>query len=354
MRHCKFCDSETHGSNNCDKYISDESRKEIADKNKFCRFCFVISLNEHLKEENECKSNESCMKWNSTEHHAIFCPERFKALHLFIPKIDENLLPRFLDIFDFDEKRLFALSSPTNDLLPLKQIIIMDSFSSKKITKVSTSETTVLNHLMDFIGYDIEKDKLILNAMNSKILICFPRMIFIRDSKLSSEMLLQILSPCTKGFNFHGSNCNPNISFSEIIQKAPNLEYVSIINFERNIQIGNEWINELLKYSKRKNFQFLRIKLDTIEEFDIEKLKKFVKTKCSKDVTISINYNQKLINGEDDGKEEWKKLDQFSQKLLKHFDDFYAVCSKDHHPCLNIGFEGTAGNRPFSLKNAFK
>uniref|UniRef100_A0A914QNJ9 Uncharacterized protein n=1 Tax=Panagrolaimus davidi TaxID=227884 RepID=A0A914QNJ9_9BILA len=322
---CNFCDSETHGSKNCDEYISDESRKEIADKNKFCRFCFVESKNEHLKEESECKSNESCMKWNSTEHHKIFCPERFKALQLFMPKIDENLLPRFLDILDFDEEHLLALSSPTKHLLPLKQIKIMDSFSNKKITKFSTSETTVLNQSMILNGYDNETDKLIFNAINSKILICFPRIIDICFSKLSSQMLLQLLSTCTKKFSFYDSNCNPNISFSEIFQKAPNLEFVSIKVLERNIQIGNEWINELLKYSKSKNFQFLRIKLDTIEEFNIEKLKKFVTTKCSKDVVISINYNQQLVIGKDDAKEEWEKLDQVRQKLLKYFDDYYAV-----------------------------
>uniref|UniRef100_A0A914RCE5 Uncharacterized protein n=1 Tax=Panagrolaimus davidi TaxID=227884 RepID=A0A914RCE5_9BILA len=356
MIKCNFCDSETHESKNCDKYISDESRKEIADKNKFCCFCFVESKFEHLKKEKGCKSNENCIERNSIEHHTIFCPERIKAFKLFVPPINENLLPRFLDIFDFDEKYFLALSSPTKDLLPLKQIKIMDSFSIKKITKFSTFETTVLNNSMTLNEYDIEKDKLISFAINSKILICFPRIISIGNSKLSSQMILQLLSPCTKKFSFLDSSCNPNISFSEIIQKSPNLKFILVYDFERNIQIGNEWINDLLKYSKCKNFQFLGIKLDEVEEFDIEKLKEFVKTKCSKNVTISINYNQELINGEDDGKEEWKKLDQVSQKLLKHFDDFYDIYSdeKDDLPSLRTGFDGVDGYHDFSLENAFK
>uniref|UniRef100_A0A914PVZ0 Uncharacterized protein n=1 Tax=Panagrolaimus davidi TaxID=227884 RepID=A0A914PVZ0_9BILA len=351
MIKCNFCDSETHGTKNCDKYISDESKKEIAEKNKFCRFCFVESKNEHLKGENECKSNENCVEWNSTQHHTIFCPERFKAFKLFIPQIDKNLLPRFLDIFDFDEKHLLKLALPTKDLHPLKQIKIMDLFSTKKITKFSTSKTTVLNDVMNLYGYDIEKDKLIFNAINSKILICFPRIINIHGSKLSSQMILQILSPCTKKFTSYDSTCNPSISFSEIIQKSPNLEFFSIKDFKRNIQIGNEWINDLLKYSKSKNFQYLRIKLDTIEEIDIEKLKEFVKTKCSKDVTISINYNQELVMDKDDAKEEWEKLTQVRQKLLKHFDDYSA--NKDHLSSLTIGFSGMNAY-PFPLKNAFK
>uniref|UniRef100_A0A914P9H4 Uncharacterized protein n=1 Tax=Panagrolaimus davidi TaxID=227884 RepID=A0A914P9H4_9BILA len=79
MENCQFCDEWNHKSKECKKYPTDRTRKVIADKKKFCRFCFIKSDKLHLPNTKECPTNEKCIGWYSTEHHAVFCPERVKG-----------------------------------------------------------------------------------------------------------------------------------------------------------------------------------------------------------------------------------------------------------------------------------
>uniref|UniRef100_A0AC35FK04 Uncharacterized protein n=1 Tax=Panagrolaimus sp. PS1159 TaxID=55785 RepID=A0AC35FK04_9BILA len=90
-------------------------------------------------------------------------------------------------------------------------------------------------------------------------------------------MLFQLLCPCTKEFGFHRSRITPNILFSDIIKKAPNLVDISM-DFE-TIFGSKTWIKDLLKYKNGNNFKSSNVKLDIVA-LDVESLVEFIKTKC--------------------------------------------------------------------------
>uniref|UniRef100_A0A914P383 Uncharacterized protein n=1 Tax=Panagrolaimus davidi TaxID=227884 RepID=A0A914P383_9BILA len=131
MVKCQFCGEWIHESNECKKYATDKDRKIIADKKKFCRFCFIKSDKIHLPYTKECPTNDKCIGWYSTDHHAVFCPERVKAMakKLFLPKIDEDLFQRFIETFEIEEQFAFGLSSlKAQKYAALKNIKLSDRF----------------------------------------------------------------------------------------------------------------------------------------------------------------------------------------------------------------------------------
>uniref|UniRef100_A0AC34FDQ2 DUF38 domain-containing protein n=1 Tax=Panagrolaimus sp. ES5 TaxID=591445 RepID=A0AC34FDQ2_9BILA len=167
---------------------------------------------------------------------------------------------------------------------------------------------------MILTDFDIVKDTKLFNSIASKTLICLPRKLEIHGSKLSTQLLLQLLSPLTKKL------CT--------------------------------WLEDLLKYKNGKNLQFLNIKFDAVDDIDIDKLIEFIKSKCTKDATLYFKYNQALISGEDDGEEEYENLRKLGNKLLRYFDDSYSFKYKEEKedvPSLWIGFDGVDGYETFFM-----
>uniref|UniRef100_A0A914R1P3 Uncharacterized protein n=1 Tax=Panagrolaimus davidi TaxID=227884 RepID=A0A914R1P3_9BILA len=160
-------------------------------------------------------------------------------------------------------------------------------------------------------------------------------------------MVLRLLTPYTKEFEFRDSHCVPNINFSDIIKNAPNIEYIDIYDWDTNIQIDKTWPEDLLKYKKGKNFRNLSLKFGVIEEFNIEKLKEFIRTKCTSDITIYVRYDQNL-DLDDEDQVEWEKMDKIIDKLNQYFDDTNESSGDAH---IWIGFDGVDGYHTIPLEN---
>uniref|UniRef100_A0A914Q415 Uncharacterized protein n=1 Tax=Panagrolaimus davidi TaxID=227884 RepID=A0A914Q415_9BILA len=161
-------------------------------------------------------------------------------------------------------------------------------------------------------------------------------------------MVLQLLTPYTKEFEFENSRCIPNLTFSDINKNAPNIEYIDIYDFETNIQIDKTWPEDLLKYKNGKNFRGLSLKFDVIEEFNIEKLKEFIMTKCASNISFYIRYDQKLIGNDNDDDDEWNKIDKIAEDLYQYMNDNQ---ESDSDSYIWIGFDGVDGYHTISLEN---
>uniref|UniRef100_A0AC34G4G6 Uncharacterized protein n=1 Tax=Panagrolaimus sp. ES5 TaxID=591445 RepID=A0AC34G4G6_9BILA len=337
---CLFCDAHWHESDECSKYKTDVARRKRPNSNRFCFSCRVESAVAHLPEDKKCKLNDKCIGWFSIEHHKVFCAERIKAMNLFLPKIDHNLLKRFSEMFDLDEKYLMATSSPTaSDLIPLKSIKIWQEFDDE----TGITGLNIVAGLMRLYEMDTDKNKKLFDSIYSKNLICLSRELYIYDADITSEIILQMLSPYTKFFELHVSLITPNITFSEVIKNAPNLEVIifNIYSTEGNIICGKTWLIDLLKYKNGKNFVKLDIYLDILE-LDIETLVQFVKTKCMKTVNLEIRFDRDLVGEEVEADEAFKKI---KQKLAEYFEYYTAEDSK-----LTVGFVDEDNDIEFSLK----
>uniref|UniRef100_A0AC35G5H9 Uncharacterized protein n=1 Tax=Panagrolaimus sp. PS1159 TaxID=55785 RepID=A0AC35G5H9_9BILA len=273
-------------------HVSDRARKDIAMKNNFCRFCFLQSTVPHLPKDKKCKSNENCFGWFSTEHHKLFCVERIKAFKVFIPKIDHNLLQRFVDTFDPDEKYTFVLTSPSHsNIITLDYINVMSSFNSDKFNGFSASPIVLVNTYMKLIRTDSEKEQKLCSSINAKTLICLPKVLHIDFTKLPGNVILQMLSHHTKDFRLYDShNSNSQISFSDIIKKAPNLQKITIF-WTTIVIFENSWLKDLMKFKIGKNIKQLRVILDAIE-LNVEDLVEVVKNRCIEIIEIDIRFNK--------------------------------------------------------------
>uniref|UniRef100_A0A914PLT7 Uncharacterized protein n=1 Tax=Panagrolaimus davidi TaxID=227884 RepID=A0A914PLT7_9BILA len=154
-------------------------------------------------------------------------------------------------------------------------------------------------------------------------------------------MVLQLLSPFTKKFNFTDSSCVPNISFADVIKKAPNLVEFGI--HTANIILDKTWIKDLLKYKNGKNFNDLNVTLHTLE-LDIKNLVKFVETKCSKDIEMYIWFGQELCSHDETREDNDKKLGAIEKKLEEYFEK-----QVKEGPHLTVGYEGVDGYVSFAL-----
>uniref|UniRef100_A0A914YX77 Uncharacterized protein n=1 Tax=Panagrolaimus superbus TaxID=310955 RepID=A0A914YX77_9BILA len=174
-------------------------------------------------------------------------------------------------------------------------------------------------------------------------------------------MVLQLLSPFTKEFSFSDSSCNPNLSFSDIIKKAPNLCEINNYDFETNLKFEKTWVEDLLKYKNGKNFQHLAIKIDILE-MNVESMVEFIKTKCNKSIYINITLDQSLEGGADIEDEPiyeaaWEKFEAIKDEFSKYFDDPNGDEDEDYEKgFMEIGFDGgdSDGFGFFSLKKIKK
>uniref|UniRef100_A0AC34FJN6 DUF38 domain-containing protein n=1 Tax=Panagrolaimus sp. ES5 TaxID=591445 RepID=A0AC34FJN6_9BILA len=301
--YCKFC-GRGHETHECTRYKTEESRKMIAKKKKMCHKCLVESPQNHLPEHKECPSNKTCLGWYSTEHHTVFCPARIEELKRFIfpPKIDGNLLTRFADTFEMDEKYVLATSSTmAQKFIPLKNIKVFDGLGDKckKALKDSDSVFVITKHFW----MNNNESKIFLQ----KQIMCKSSNVRLNENmKVAAEEILQIFSPITKKVTLE--NLNSEVTFSEIIEKVPNVEVFEIYN--NSLKINDEkWVKDLLKFIKGKNLRKLHIYLDTVE-FDIDALKEFITKKCSDNVVITIKYDSSLLEEE---------INNFVEKIGKHF-----------------------------------
>uniref|UniRef100_A0A914RBZ7 DUF38 domain-containing protein n=1 Tax=Panagrolaimus davidi TaxID=227884 RepID=A0A914RBZ7_9BILA len=278
-----------------------------------CHLCFVKSDKIHLPENKECPTNETCFSWHSTDHHSVFCPARIEELKkgIFLPKIDDNLLARFVETLEIDEKYLLATSSAlAQNIIPLKEIKVVDEIRERhQSLKDYEDSTFVVTLKLSFDNYDVVRKLL------KKEIICKSRYVNLFNPKIPAERFLQMLSTITKEVSLF--KIESEVTFSDIIQKVPNIEVFEIRDKCLKVN-GETWLKDLMKFKKGKNFRELCIHLDTIE-FDIEILKEFILTKCVNNVLISIFYDTGLSK---------ERIDNFVDKIGKVFIE---------EQCLNFG-----------------
>uniref|UniRef100_A0AC34FIS9 Uncharacterized protein n=1 Tax=Panagrolaimus sp. ES5 TaxID=591445 RepID=A0AC34FIS9_9BILA len=147
-------------------------------------------------------------------------------------------------------------------------------------------------------------------------------------------MILRLFSPYTKKFYIFRSRCNPRLSFTDIIKKAPNLEDFYAYDSSENIVYEKTWIKDLLKFKTGKNFTSLIVNLDTVE-MDVENLVKFIKTKCNKKVArIIISFSKNTFDDENG---------QIFAEIIRKLSE-YLQYSEGEESYLRIG------NETFSLE----
>uniref|UniRef100_A0A914P865 CCHC-type domain-containing protein n=1 Tax=Panagrolaimus davidi TaxID=227884 RepID=A0A914P865_9BILA len=305
MGSCYFCGEWNHESKECKKYPTDKDRKIIADKKKFCRFCFIKSDKIHLRNRKKCPTNEKCIGWYSTEHHAVFCPERVKGMaqNLFFPKIDQNLWQRFIQTFNIEEQFSFGLSSQNAQKYgSLKNIKLTNSFFDEDGEPLTSDDIIVVTRYLGI--YDRNKE-IVFNEITSKKVFFKVRNLNIGILKISGQELSQLIGSYTKKLTIE--KISKNITFAEIIKNAPNIEVLHICH---NNWISKQatWLEDLYKYKEGKNFRELWINSNNI--FDVETLKKFVETKSINQVFIRIRY---------ENREKQKEYHQFADKMSKLF-----------------------------------
>uniref|UniRef100_A0A914NZK8 Uncharacterized protein n=1 Tax=Panagrolaimus davidi TaxID=227884 RepID=A0A914NZK8_9BILA len=307
----------------------------IADKKKFCRFCFIKSDKIHLPDIKECLTNKKCIGWYSTNHHAVFCPERINGMaqNLFLPKINQNLWRRFIETFDLEEQFSFGLSSQdAQKYVPLKNIKLTDSFFDGN-KKFLTSDDIIV--VIRNLGIDDTNKELIFKEITSKKAFWKVKILKIDTLNISVQELSQIIGSYTKEISIE--KISPNITFAEIVKNTPNIEVLKIFH-KTWISKQTTWLEDLYKYKEGKNFRELKIHWNNIE-FDIETLKKFVETKSVSGVIIKIRY---------DNREKRKAFHQFTDKMselfIKRNDPYY-----DETPYINLEFDGLGDFKCFTL-----
>uniref|UniRef100_A0AC34FZK4 Uncharacterized protein n=1 Tax=Panagrolaimus sp. ES5 TaxID=591445 RepID=A0AC34FZK4_9BILA len=133
------------------------------------------------------------------------------------------------------------------------------------------------------------------------------------------------------------SSCNPNISFTDIIKNAPNIEDINVYDYYTNIIFEKTWMEDLVKYGK--NLVSFTIKYD-FKEFDVKNFIKFVEMKGKKKVGPKIQLNQDLLNEDEHG----EFLYEINKQLLEYFD-----YRSNEDVWLQIGYDGVDGYSDFSL-----
>lgn len=129
--------------------------------------------------------------------------------------------------FDVDEKYGIMSSSPTAiNIVPLKPVEILESYEIGLYNLFKNLSLIIGDLVVN--KSSMKTAEKFYDSINSKTLICLPRILFIRKSNLTSEGILQLLSRYTKDFTFVDSFCTPNLSFSDIIKKAPNLDDIDL------------------------------------------------------------------------------------------------------------------------------
>uniref|UniRef100_A0AC35GPQ7 Uncharacterized protein n=1 Tax=Panagrolaimus sp. PS1159 TaxID=55785 RepID=A0AC35GPQ7_9BILA len=257
-----------------DEDSESESNEETDNDSLKYICCIEIDEGDHLPNK-KCKKNKNCPGYFSTEHHAIFCSKRLEGSNFFFPRIDYDLIPRFLEIVSIEEKFIMILSSPIAErFIKFNPIKIEPEFLNTDDDDLLESDDIVIfNDEMTLQKSNLTKDEAFFDSLNAKIFLCFARRIEISESQLSAHAVLLLLSTYTRHFNFYETTCEPNLSFSDIIKTAPNLETIEI---DGNIIFEKTWIEDFLKYKIGKNFYFLNIKLDILE-LDVINLVEFVK-----------------------------------------------------------------------------
>uniref|UniRef100_A0A914PI18 Uncharacterized protein n=1 Tax=Panagrolaimus davidi TaxID=227884 RepID=A0A914PI18_9BILA len=284
---CYYCEKR-HRQAECKRYKTEKSREMVAKKKNMCHLCFVKSDKIHSPENKECPTNETCFSWYSTDHHSVFCPTRIEELKkgIFLPKIDDNLLARFVETLEIDEKYLLATSSDlAQNIVPLKEIKIVDKIRKRheSLEDYESSTFVVTSYLW------IRQDDMIKKFLKEQI-ICKSRYVILSNFGIPAKQFLQMFSSITKEISLYETESE--VTFSDIIKRVPNIEVFEIRNSNLKAN-GETWIKDLMKFKKGKNFRELCISLNTIE-FDIEILKEFILTKCVHNVLITIFYDANL------------------------------------------------------------
>uniref|UniRef100_A0A914PAN3 Uncharacterized protein n=1 Tax=Panagrolaimus davidi TaxID=227884 RepID=A0A914PAN3_9BILA len=309
----------------------------IADKKKFCRFCFIKYDKIHLKNKKKCPSNDKCVGWYSTDHHAVFCSERVKGMarNLFLPKIDQNLLQRFIETFDIEEQFSFGLSSQNaQKYVSLKNIKLTKSFSDgNEDTKKPLTSDDIIVVICTLGIYSTNKKEIVFKEITSMKAFWKVRILHIGTLDLSVHELSQLIGSYTKKIII--VKISSNIAFAEIIRNVPNIEILTV--FDKSwISKQTTWLEDLYKYKEGKNFRELLIHLNNIE-FDAETLKKFVKTKSINGVIIKIRY---------ENRKKQKAFRQFVDKMSEVF-----IRKYDEFSHIRLEFEGIRDYKSFYFKH---
>uniref|UniRef100_A0A914YSR0 Uncharacterized protein n=1 Tax=Panagrolaimus superbus TaxID=310955 RepID=A0A914YSR0_9BILA len=141
------------------------------------------------------------------------------------------------------------------------------------------------------------------------------------------------------------TSCNPNLTFLDIIKKAPNLEDIYLLNSKKNIIYEKTWIKDLLKYINGKTFQSLTVIVYTIE-LDVKNLVKFIETKCNREkIVVDLRFNIDLLDEDEDG----QILAGIQRKVSEYFDDH-----SEEESVMEIGYDGVDGYERYSLEKIKK
>uniref|UniRef100_A0AC34FU27 DUF38 domain-containing protein n=1 Tax=Panagrolaimus sp. ES5 TaxID=591445 RepID=A0AC34FU27_9BILA len=280
MSSCLFCNSEYHHTPKCEEYETMEERTEIAKTKNFCLSCFAKSASPHSVGK-ECKNDETCGGWYSTEHHTLFCPKRFK------------------ESWDYGRHRSFK-----------NLLVVVHSL------RLQGSNETV-----------------VYAAINAKVIICKARIVQLRNIKIPSKDLTKVVTIYTKELIIQ--NIKSDITFTEMIKLAPNIEVFEILDASLKID-EKTWIDDLLKYKKGKNFRQLSLCLHGIE-FNLEMLKKFIMTKSVNDVKIKIKYESTELR---------QNLNEFINKNSKHLTEQFRPVNE---PNVILGFDSINDYRSFKF-----
>uniref|UniRef100_A0A914PBP3 Uncharacterized protein n=1 Tax=Panagrolaimus davidi TaxID=227884 RepID=A0A914PBP3_9BILA len=249
-----------------------------------------------INECKQCKYDKSscthgqpiakCFSCFSRHHYAFLCPLRnTNAPKWFVPKIDKNLFTRFFKTFDPLEQYSIVISAPeTLSFISLKKIRVQPKILINRCAKSPNDDTVLVIYdevrLLPIlfkdhkIVFDSSSDAYLnfTEAVSKKQLFIKARKTILENSILSHELFSLLLSPITKVLHCYKLTLTSNITFAEILQKMPNLEDLSLL--DTNIEIGNEWVEDLKIYGK--NIVKLKIEINDYN-FNVKELAKIIK-----------------------------------------------------------------------------
>uniref|UniRef100_A0AC35G8E5 Uncharacterized protein n=1 Tax=Panagrolaimus sp. PS1159 TaxID=55785 RepID=A0AC35G8E5_9BILA len=185
------------------------------------------------------------------DHDARYCPDRFNVLQMFIPNIDDDLMPRFLKLLKSDEKDFLVFSYPfLHFSVPskLKKVIHQKEICFPGLT----ANIQILSNF-DLVAADnvkIQHDFWIAQTVglsSLKHVTFHVKHLEICSSPVLSEEVLKLLSHRTKTFKCGEIKFQPKLKLCEIKKKAPNLDFIDIS--KTDIELNISWPN---LYQERK------------------------------------------------------------------------------------------------------
>uniref|UniRef100_A0A914P4N3 Uncharacterized protein n=1 Tax=Panagrolaimus davidi TaxID=227884 RepID=A0A914P4N3_9BILA len=208
-----------------------------------------------------------------------------------MPNIDLELLPRFMKLLNKHQKYLMAISYPNifEFLQPLK-VLYENEICFSCFNAFDGLDIAVIDHAT-VVKMDLfQTRRYILSSL--KLPDFHIRHLEIHQPSFSpddiqhiyqnpflSDVLLKLLSSRTQTFICRGKiEFNPGLTLVEILEKAPELDEIDISY--TNIQNGNTWPSDFIKYSKAKCLKNLYLSISGLD-FNIDDLAVLMKVSYS-------------------------------------------------------------------------